>query len=88
MMDLHATTETTLAPEQRAVVIALVRYLDRVAFIPRDLVLAHASGQIETATFDRYRATCEHAHGAISDAIWFGVIDTLCTRALALGVRI
>ncbi len=52
----------------------------------RDLVIAHASGRIGAATFDRYRATCERANGSIHDAVWSAVIATLSTRAIALAV--
>jgi hypothetical protein len=88
MMESQATTETTLEPRERALVVELVRYLDRVAFIPRDLVIAHADGRIGAAEFDRYRVTCERANGAVRDAVWSAVIETLGTRALALAVRI
>lgn len=90
VMDLHgsASTEVTLAPDERVLVVDIVRYLDRVAFIPRDLVLAHASGRIGVAAFDRYRISCATTIGAIGDSAWAAVIETLCTRALALAVRI
>lgn len=88
MMELQGTTETALDPHDRALVVELVRTLDRVAFIPRDLVIAHASRRIGAAAFDRYRVTCEHTHGAVRDAVWSAVLDTLGTRALALAVRI
>ena len=88
MMELQATTETALEPRERAIVLELVRYLDRVAFIPRDLVIAHASSRVGAAAFDRYRTTCERTNGAVRDAVWSSVLDTLGTRALALAVRI
>lgn len=88
MMEAQATGETTLDTHERTLVIELVRYLDRVAFIPRDLVIAHASGRIGAVAFDRYRVTCEHTNGAVRDAVWAAVIDTLSTRALALAVRV
>lgn len=66
----------------------LVRYLDRVAFVPKDLALAYAQRHIDADAFDRYRATCEHAWGPVGDEMWLAVIDALCARALALGVRI
>lgn len=83
-----AIADKGMRPEERALVIELVRYLDRVAFIPRDLVIAHASGRLAAAAFDRYRVTCEQANGAVRDAVWTAVIDTLGTRALALAVRV
>jgi len=69
-------------------VLDLVRYLDRVAFVPRDLALAYAHGQIDPDAFDRYRATCEHATGPVRDDVWLQVLDVLCRRALALAVQI
>jgi hypothetical protein len=66
----------------------LVRYLDRVAFVPRDLALAYANGAIEADAFDRYRATCEHGTGRVSDEVWLAVLDALCARSLALAVRV
>jgi hypothetical protein len=51
-------------------------------------VIAHADGRIGAAEFDRYRVTCERANGAVRDAVWSAVIETLGTRALALAVRI
>lgn len=76
------------ADPDRSLVIELVRYLDRVAFVPRDLAMAFARGQIEADAFDRYRATCEHATGPVPDHVWLAVIQVLCTRALALAVQI
>jgi hypothetical protein len=78
----------SLADDDRALVTDLVRYLDRVAFVPRDLALAYAQGQLEADVFDRYRATCEHATGRIRDDVWLAVIDALCARAVALTIRI
>ena len=75
-------------PEVPTRVTELVRYLDRVAFVPKDLALAYAQRHIDADAFDRYRATCEHAWGPVGDGTWLLVIDALCTRALALGVRI
>lgn len=81
-------TDMALDPGERVLVVELVRYLDRVAFIPRDLVIAHASARIGDAAFDRYRATCERANGAVRDAVWSAVIRTLSTRAVALAVSV
>ena len=78
----------SLAEGDRALVIDLVRYLDRVAFVPRDLALAYATRQLSADVFDRYRATCEHATGPIRDDVWLAVLDALCSRAMALAVRI
>jgi hypothetical protein len=64
----------------------LLRYLDRVAFVPRDLALAYASGQLDADVFDRYRATCEHATGPVPDDVWLALLDTLCARAVSLAV--
>jgi hypothetical protein len=65
----------------------LVRYLDRVAFVPRDAVLAYASGRIGADIFDRYRAACERVAGPVDDSVWRAVLDTLCTRTSSLAAH-
>jgi hypothetical protein len=82
------SVRASLVDTEQALVTDLVRYLDRVAFVPRDLALLYARGQLEPEVFDRYRATCEHATGAITDRVWLAVIDELCRRSLALAVRV
>ena len=82
-----AAEEAAFTTRDRALVNDLVSYLDRVAFVPRDLALAYSQGQVDADVFDRYRATCEHATGPIRDTVWLAVIDALCSRALALAVR-
>lgn len=84
---VSASPSPRLDDGDRALVADLVRYLDRVAFVPRDLALAYAAGQLDADVFDRYRATCEHATGPVRDDVWLAVLDTLCSRALALAVR-
>lgn len=75
--------EPGTAARERVLVIDLVRYLDRVAFIPRDLVRAYASGRIGVDVFDRYRATCEQVTGPVRDGVWSAVVDALCVRTTA-----
>lgn len=66
----------------RALVAKVVRHLDRVAFIPRDLVLAHATGRVAADVFERYRPAAQDIGAAIGDAVWQAVIDELCRRAM------
>lgn len=74
----HAELGTT----EHALVAKVVRHLDRVAFIPRDLVLAHATGRVAADVFDRYRPTAQEVGAPVLDSVWRAVIDELCRRAM------
>jgi hypothetical protein len=78
---LASHDDVALNAGERLTVIAIVRHLDRVAFIPRDLVLAAASRGVAAAMLDQYRATGEDEVGAVRDAVWRGVVEMLCDRA-------
>lgn len=65
----------------RALVFDIIRYLDRVAFVPRDLVLAYRGGSVGAEAFDRYRATAEAVTGPIREPIWAAVLAELVARA-------
>lgn len=71
-----------LGMTEHALVAKVVRHLDRVAFIPRDLVLAHATGRVAADVFERYRPAPQDIGAAIGDAVWRAVIDELCRRAM------
>jgi len=70
-----------LSASERLTVIAIVRHLDNVAFIPRDLVLAAASRGVAAAMLDQYRTTGEDEAGPVNDAVWQAVVAMLCDRA-------
>ena len=76
------TDGAELAMAERAFVAKVVRHLDRVAFIPRDLVLAHATGRVAADVFERYRPTAQDVGAPVVDTVWRAVIDELCRRAM------
>ena len=76
-----ASHDGVLTAAERLSVIAIVRHLDRVAFIPRDLVLAAASRGVAAAMLDQYRTTGEDEVGPVRDAVWQAVVEMLCDRA-------
>jgi len=78
---LASHVDDDLSVGERLTVIAIVRHLDRVAFIPRDLVLAAASRSVAAAMLDQYRATGEDEIGIVRDAVWQAVVELLCDRA-------
>ena len=65
----------------RALVFDIIRYLDRVAFVPRDVVLAYGAGRVGADAFDRYRVTAETVTGPIRADIWAAVLAELHVRA-------
>ena len=78
---LTLASDGDLSASERLTVIAIVRHLDRVAFIPRDLVLAVASRDIAAAMLDQYRTTAEDEVGVVRDVVWRAVVEMLCARA-------
>jgi hypothetical protein len=78
---LASHVESDLSASERLTVIAIVRHLDRVTFVPRDLVLAAASRGVAAAMLDQYRATGEDEVGPVRDAVWRAVVELLCDRA-------
>lgn len=78
---LASHVDVDLSAEERLTVIAIVRHLDRVAFIPRDLVLAAASRGVAAAMLDQYRTTAEDEVGTVRDPVWRAVVVMLCDLA-------
>ncbi len=78
---LASHVDDDLSVAERLTVIAIVRHLDRVAFIPRDLVLAAASRGVAAAMLDQYRATGEDEVGTVRDAVWRAAVAMLCDLA-------
>jgi hypothetical protein len=76
-----ASQDVDLSASERLTVIEIVRHLDRVTFIPRDLVLAAASRGVAGAMLDQYRTTGEDEVGPVRDAVWRAVVAMLCDRA-------